>query len=110
MIDTHNQALRLLVEECDNVQGFIIQHSISGGTGGGFGALVLERIAVDYRKKCKFGFHSLFDKDRSFAAFEVYNALATIHWLLDYTEISIFLDNKKLYNICKNVLNINSTI
>ena len=106
IIDRHNQALRLLVEDCDNIQGFIIQHSISGGTGGGFGSLVLERIAVDYRKKCKVGFHSLYDKNRSFATFEVYNALATIHWLLDHTEISIFLDNQKLYNICKNVLNI----
>ena len=53
MIDRVNDRLRKLVDNCDNVQGFVINHSVGGGTGSGLGALMLERIAVDYRKKSK---------------------------------------------------------
>ena len=53
MIDKVNDRLRKLVDNCDNVQGFVINHSVGGGTGSGLGALILERIAVDYRKKSK---------------------------------------------------------
>ena len=31
-------------------------HSVGGGTGSGMGMLILERLAVDYRKKSKIGF------------------------------------------------------
>ena len=53
MIDKVNDRLRKMVDNCDNVQGFVINHSVGGGTGSGLGALILERIAVDYRKKSK---------------------------------------------------------
>ena len=53
MIDKVNDRLRKMVDNCDNVQGFAINHSVGGGTGSGLGALILERIAVDYRKKSK---------------------------------------------------------
>ena len=53
IIDKVNDRLRKLVDNCDNVQGFVINHSVGGGTGSGLGALILERIAVDYRKKSK---------------------------------------------------------
>ena len=53
IIDKVNDRMRKLVDNCDNVQGFVINHSVGGGTGSGLGALVLERIAVDYRKKSK---------------------------------------------------------
>ncbi|ETO00679.1 alpha-tubulin [Reticulomyxa filosa] len=35
---------------------FFIGHSVGGGTGSVLGALILERLAVDYRKKPKIGF------------------------------------------------------
>ena len=53
MIDRVNDKLRKLVDNCDNVQGFLINHSVGGGTGSGLTSLLLERIAVDYRKKSK---------------------------------------------------------
>ena len=53
MIDKVNDRLRKMVDNCDNVQGFVVNHSVGGGTGSGLGALMLERIAVDYRKKSK---------------------------------------------------------
>ena len=43
-------------DQASGLQGFIIYHSFGGGTGSGFGALLLERITVDYGKKAKLGF------------------------------------------------------
>ena len=40
------------VSNCNNLPGFAI-HSVGGGTGSGLGALMLQRIAVNYREKSK---------------------------------------------------------
>merc|ERR1711897_102369 len=106
MIDKINDRLRKMVDNCDNVQGFFINHSVGGGTGSGLGALVLERIAVDYRKKSKVGFEVYPSPTISTCVVEPYNALLTTHWLLDHTEISIVLDNEAIYEIAQKNLDI----
>merc|ERR1719347_1406662 len=104
MIDTVNDRLRKLVDNCDNVQGFVVNHAVGGGTGSGLGALILERIAVDYRKKSKLGFEVYPSPTISTCVVEPYNSLLTTHWLLDHTEISIVLDNEAIYEICQKNL------
>mmetsp|Transcript_56890 Transcript_56890/g.51179 ORF Transcript_56890/g.51179 Transcript_56890/m.51179 type:complete len:454 (-) Transcript_56890:291-1652(-) len=104
MIDKVNDRLRKLVDNCDNVQGFVINHSVGGGTGSGLGALMLERIAVDYRKKSKLGFEVYPSPTISTCVVEPYNALLTTHWLLDHTEVSVVLDNEAIYEICQKWL------
>eukprot|EP01083_Nonionella_stella_P275827 936897_1 len=42
--------LRTSIDACDNIQGFLINHSIVGN-GAGLTAQILERIGIDYRKK-----------------------------------------------------------
>lgn len=42
-----------VLDSCSSLQGFLVFHSFGGGTGSGFGSLLLERIATDYGKKCK---------------------------------------------------------
>jgi tubulin alpha len=44
MIDKVNDRLRKLVDNCDNVQGFVVNHSVGGGTGSGLGALILRGL------------------------------------------------------------------
>merc|ERR1719471_2375469 len=75
ILDQVNDRLRKLVDNSANVQGFIINHAVGGGTGSGLGALILERIA------------------------EPYNAMLSTHWLLDHTEVSVVLDNEAIYAI-----------
>jgi len=104
MIDKVNDRLRKLVDNCDNVQGFVVNHAVGGGTGSGLGALILERIAVDYRKKSKLGFEVYPSPTISTCVVEPYNSLLTTHWLLDHTEISIVLDNEAIYEICQKNL------
>merc|ERR1712083_117653 len=84
--------------------GFIINHAVGGGTGSGLGALILERIAVDYRKKSKIGFEIYPAPNLSTCIVEPYNAMLSTHWLLDHTEVSIMLDNEAIYSILQKQL------
>jgi len=106
ILDQVNDRLRKLVDNSQNVQGFIIHHAVGGGTGSGLGALILERIAVDYRKKSKIGFEIYPAPKISTCIVEPYNAMLSTHWLLDHTEVSVILDNEAIYGICKKQLDI----
>ena len=55
-IEVTMDKIRKMSDQASGLQGFIIYHSFGGGTGSGFGALLLERITVDYGKKAKIGF------------------------------------------------------
>jgi tubulin alpha len=94
------------VDNCDNVQGFVVNHSVGGGTGSGLGCLLLERLAVDYRKKSKLGFEVYPSPTISTCIVEPYNALLTTHWLLDHTEVSLLLDNEAIYGLCQRNLDV----
>ncbi|ETO27058.1 hypothetical protein RFI_10071, partial [Reticulomyxa filosa] len=106
IIDKVNDRLRKLADCCDNVMGFIMTHSVGGGTGSGLGALILERLAVDYRKKPKVGFPIYPSNTLSTSVVEPYNALLVTHWLLDHTEVALILDNEGTYNLCQRKLHI----
>jgi len=106
ILDQVNDRLRKLVDNSQNVQGFIMNHAVGGGTGSGLGALILERIAVDYRKKSKIGFEIYPAPKISTCIVEPYNAMLSTHWLLDHTEVSVLLDNEAIYAICQKQLDI----
>merc|ERR1712072_1445669 len=89
-----------------NVQGFIVNHAVGGGTGSGLGGLVLERLSVDYRKKSKIGFEIYPSPRISPCIVEAYNGLLSTHLLLDYTEVSLVLDNEAGYEICQRDLKV----
>jgi len=94
-----NDRVQKIVEACENLQGFLICHAVGGGTGSGLGMLILERLAVDYRKKSKIGFEIYPAPSISTCIVEPYNGLLSTHWLLDHTEVSLVLDNEALYHI-----------
>merc|ERR1719242_2996956 len=106
ILDQVNDRLRKLVDNSQNVQGFIVNHAVGGGTGSGLGALILERIAVDYRKKSKIGFEVYPAPNLSTCIVEPYNAMLSTHWLLDHTDVSLVLDNEAIYDICQKKLDI----
>merc|ERR1712038_613349 len=106
LMDVVNDRIRKLVDNSENVQGFIVSHSVGGGTGSGMGMLILERLAVDYRKKSKIGFEIYPSPNISTCIVEPYNGLLSTHWLLDHTDVSLVLDNEALYDICQKKLDI----
>eukprot|EP00494_Astrolonche_serrata_P007372 UN07401 len=96
-MDVVNDRIRKMVDNSENVQGFVVHHSVGGGTGSGLGMLILERIAVDFRKKSKIGFEIYPSPTISTCIVESYNGLLSTHWLLDHTDVSLILDNEALY-------------
>merc|ERR1719166_600947 len=99
-----NDKVGKIVEACENLQGFLMCHAVGGGTGSGLGMLILERLAVDYRKKSKIGFEIYPAPSISTCIVEPYNGLLSTHWLLDHTEVSLVLDNEALYRILEKQL------
>jgi len=104
IMDIVNDRVKKLIEECQNLQGFIMTHSVGGGTGSGLGMLILERLAVDYRKKSKLGFEIYPSPNISTCVVEPYNGLLSTHWLLDHTDVSLIFDNEAVYKVCKEKL------
>jgi len=106
IMDSVSDRLKKAVEDCDNLQGFIMTHSVGGGTGSGLGMLILERLAVDYRKKSKIGFEIYPSPNISTCIVEPYNGLLSTHWLLDHTDVSLILDNEALYHLGTSKLDV----
>merc|ERR1712176_362836 len=103
-MDVINDRIRHMIDNSENPQGFLVSHAVGGGTGSGLGMLILERLAVDYRKKSKIGFEIYPAPSISTCIVEPYNGLLSTHWLLDHTEVSLVLDNEALYQICEKEL------
>ena len=55
-IDTTMDHMRRLTEQSHSLQGFLVFHSFGGGTGSGFGSILLETLSIEYGKKSKLSF------------------------------------------------------
>lgn len=56
IVDSVLDRIRKLADSCTGLQGFLVFHATGGGTGSGLGALLLERLSVDYGRKSKLSF------------------------------------------------------
>jgi tubulin alpha len=106
MIDQTLDRIRKLTDNCTGLQGFLVFHSVGGGTGSGFGSLLLERLSVDYGKKSKLDFCIYPSPQVSTAVVEPYNSVLSTHSLLEHTDVAFMLDNEAIYDICKKCLDI----
>ena len=93
--------IRKLADQCSGLQGFLVFHSVGGGTGSGFGSLLLERLSVDYGKKSKLDFCIYPSPLLSTSVVEPYNSVLSTHSLLEHTDVAFMLDNEAIYDICK---------
>uniref|UniRef100_A0A6B2L3Z9 Tubulin alpha chain n=1 Tax=Arcella intermedia TaxID=1963864 RepID=A0A6B2L3Z9_9EUKA len=109
LLDTAMNRIRKMADQCDGLQGFLIFHSISGGTGSGFGSLLLDRLSNDYGiKKTKLDFCLFPSPNVCNSVVEPYNAVLATHTLLEHTDVAFVLDNEAIYDICKKNLDIPS--
>eukprot|EP00808_Paulinella_micropora_P029445 g14900.t1 len=106
IVDNALDRIRRLADSCSGLQGFLVFHAVGGGTGSGLGALLLERLSVDYGKKSKFGFTVFPSPQTATAVVEPYNSVLSTHALLEHTDVDVILDNEAIYDICKNNLNV----
>jgi tubulin alpha len=106
LVDVTLEHIRKLADNCSGLQGFLIFHSVGGGTGSGFGSLLLERLSIDYGKKSKLDFCIYPSPQVSTAVVEPYNSVLSTHSLLEHTDVAFMLDNEAIYDICKTNLDI----
>jgi len=105
-VDLVLERIRKLADQCDGLQGFMIFHSVGGGTGSGFCSLLLERLSIDYGKKSKLDFCIYPSPQVSTAVVEPYNSVLSTHSLLEHTDCAFLLDNEAIYDICHRSLDI----
>lgn len=83
--------VRRLTDACSGLQGFFVFHSFGGGTGSGFGALLLERLSADYGKKSKLEFCVYPAPRLSSSVVEPYNSVLTTHTTLEHSDCSFMV-------------------
>jgi tubulin beta len=106
LIDSALMAIRNQVDRCQDLQGFIVVHSIGGGVGAGMGTLIMSKLRDEYPNKIIATF-SVFPSNKvSDLLVEPYNAMLTIQHLTKNADLVFCIDNEALYDICRNSLKI----
>jgi len=106
ILETTLNAIRKTVDQCAGLQGFLIFHSVAGGTGSGFASLLLEHLSQDYPKKAKLDFCVYPSPQVATSVVEPYNSVLSTHALLEHTDVAFMLDNEAIYDICRRNLDI----
>ncbi|KAL0489041.1 tubulin alpha [Acrasis kona] len=104
-VDLYLDRIRKLADDCTDLQGFLMFHSVGGGTGSGLGALLLERLSAEYRKS-KLSFAVYPSPQLSNAIVEPYNSVFSTCSIQAQSNVALVLDNEAIYDICRNSLGI----
>ncbi|CAD26372.1 TUBULIN GAMMA CHAIN [Encephalitozoon cuniculi GB-M1] len=84
-------------EGCDALETFLLLHSIAGGTGSGFGSLLLERIKEEFPKKIVQTYSIFPNNDESSdVVVQPYNSVLTLHRLIENSDCIVVMDNSSL--------------
>jgi len=100
--------IRVQQEKADCVQAFTLYHSIGGGTGSGFGTLILLKIRDSYPDRITCSYSIYPSPKVSDTVVEPYNAVLSTHQLLENSDETFIIDNEALMNIQHNVLKVAS--
>ncbi|CAL4155258.1 unnamed protein product, partial [Meganyctiphanes norvegica] len=98
--------VRRIVENCDSLQGFLMNHSFGGGTGSGFTSLLLRRLNDEYLKTSKISFVIYPSPKVATAVVEPYNAVMNTYSSMEHVNCVFILDNEALYDRCQKQLEI----
>eukprot|EP01119_Soliformovum_irregulare_P000108 TRINITY_DN10091_c0_g1_i1.p1 TRINITY_DN10091_c0_g1~~TRINITY_DN10091_c0_g1_i1.p1 ORF type:complete len:437 (+),score=64.08 TRINITY_DN10091_c0_g1_i1:88-1398(+) len=107
IVDSTLDQIRKLANSCTGLQGFLIHHSIGGGTGSGFVSLLSEELAREYAKKFQMDFCILPSSQSSTSSIvEPYNAVLALHYLLDTMDATFFFDNESVFSMTERSLHV----
>lgn len=87
-------------------QGFMLMHSIAGGTGSGLGSFVLERLNDRFPKKLIQTYSVFPNTAEPDVVVQPYNSLLTLRRLVDHADSVVVLDNGALARIAADRLHI----
>ncbi|KAK7032757.1 tubulin beta chain [Favolaschia claudopus] len=108
LIDSILDVVRKQAEPCDALQGFQLIHSIGGGTGSGLGCLLLSKMREEFPDRMLATFSILPSPKVSETVVEPYNAMLSVHQLLENCDLTICIDNEALYDISLRALKVKS--
>ncbi|KAJ8469323.1 hypothetical protein ONZ45_g16927 [Pleurotus djamor] len=98
--------IRQQAENTDALQGFQVVHSLGGGTGAGLGSLLLSKLREEYPDRMVASFSILPSPKVSETVVEPYNALLSLHQLIDSGDLTVCIDNEALYDIATRTLKV----
>ncbi|XP_003786700.1 tubulin gamma-2 chain [Otolemur garnettii] len=91
----------------DSLEGFVLCHSIAGGTGSGVGSYLLERLNDRYPKKLVQTYSVFpYQDEMSDVVVQPYNSLLTLKRLTQNVDCVVVLDNTALNRIATDRLHI----
>ena len=106
LLETVQERIQKVTENCRGLQGFLVFHSFGGGTGSGFTSLLMEQLSAEYGKKCKLEFAVYPAPKVSTAVVEPYNSVLTTHFTLEHSDCAFMVDNEAIYDICQKKLKV----
>ena len=95
--------IRYEAENCDDLGGFQLCHSIGGGTGSGLGTALLLKIRDNYSDKISQSFTVFPSPKVSDVAVEPYNAILSIVKLIENCDQTFVIDNQAVYNMAQRI-------
>ena len=107
IIDGVMERIRKLADQCTGLQGFVVFHSLGGGTGSGLTSLLMEKLSLEFgNKKCKLQLAIHPAPHVSTAVVEPYNAVLTTHGTLEHSDCAFVVDNEAIFDVCRRNLRI----
>ncbi|KAK8813766.1 tubulin gamma chain [Blastocystis sp. ATCC 50177/Nand II] len=96
-------------ENSDSLEGFMLMHSIAGGTGSGMGSFLLENLNDAFPKKL-IQTYSVFPnlEGASDVVVQAYNSIPTTRRLIQYADSVVVLDNEALNAIATDRLHLSN--
>ncbi|KAL5490071.1 TUB4 [Sanghuangporus sanghuang] len=93
-------------EGSDSLEGFMLMHSIAGGTGSGLGSYMLERLNDKFPKKLIQTYSVFPNANEGDVVVQPYNSLLTLKRLTNHADSVVVLDNGALARLCADRLRV----
>lgn len=100
--DSLAECVRVQAEACDSLQGFMLLHSLGGGTGSGLGSFILEQLQDDYPQVYRFT-TSVFPSRDDDVVTSPYNSVLSLSRLTNCADCVFPVENQALMDICSAV-------
>ena len=95
-------------EGADSLDGFMLTHSIAGGTGSGMGSYVLETLSDRFPKKLLQTYSVFPMEDGDGVNIAPYNSILALKRLTLHADSVVVLDNQALYRVAEDALHLSS--
>ncbi|XP_015127404.1 tubulin epsilon chain isoform X2 [Diachasma alloeum] len=94
------ETLRRNAERCDSLHGFLLMHSLGGGTGSGLGTATLKLLVDEYPHVERF-VSCVYPAQNQDVVTAPYNVLLATRELIEYATCVFPADNGALFDICR---------